>query len=538
MTLDIRELLRRLRAGEPVRAVARDLCVARKTAQRYRDLAEGQGWLEGPLPPIEVLDRVLQDLEPKSTLSMSVFKAVPWKAQIEALRDQKVEIRAILGRLRPLGYDGSYSALYRFVVHLEGRTPEGFCRVETVPGEEAQVDFGYGGLMKDPETGVLRKTWFFVMTLSYSRHQFVRFVFDQSIGTWLHCHRQAFEAFGGVPTRIKVDNLKSAIVKATLHDPEASRSYREFAEHYDFLISPCRPRVPRHKGKVESGVHYVKRNFLAGRTFRDLHHANAEVERWVEEVAGVRLHGTIQDRPLARFLTHEREALRPLPTVPHDQGVWKRAKLHPDCHLVVGGAYYSAPHRFIGQRLWVRATSREICIFHEHDRVATHPWGPRGTRRTEPIHYPPHKVAALMATPRFCREQAERIGPSAVAVVERLLDHRPLDRLRAVQAILRLAQKHGEPRLELACRRALCFDDPRYVTIKRILVKGLDGEPLPSTFPRLSEAGPVRRNYAFVRPGSEIFFNRGGTDHGSQAPVDPQAQGLAALGHLGDVGCA
>ena len=118
-------------------------------------------------------------------------------------------------------------------------------RIETEPGEEGQVDFGYAGKMWDPVNRGLRKSWLFVMTLGYSRHQFVRFVFNQTIQTWLDCHAAAFEFFGGVPKRIKLDNLRAAIVKASMYDPLIQRSYRECAEHYGFLISPCRVATPQ-----------------------------------------------------------------------------------------------------------------------------------------------------------------------------------------------------------------------------------------------------------------------------------------------------
>jgi len=290
-------------------------------------------------------------------------------------------------------------------------------------------------------------------------------------------------------------------VKAVLHDPVVQRSYREFAEHYGFLISPCRPRVPRHKGKVENGVHYLKRSFLAGREPDLLPRANADVLVWVEEVAGVRTHGTTKHRPLARFLEVEKDALLPLPATPYDLGIWKQAKLHPDCHVVVDGAYYSAPHRLIGQVLWVRTNGRDVLVFHDYERVATHAWGPPGTRRTDPSHYPPEKVAYLMATPAYCRKRAAEIGEHTAELVGRLLAERPLDRLRAAQAVLRLADKHGPKRLEAACRRALAYDEASYTTVKRVLVHGLETEPLPEPAP-----APAQTHlFAFARPGSEIF---------------------------------
>lgn len=545
MTLDVRELIHRLREGEPHRAIARDLGMARKTVARYHGIAREQGWLEGPLIPALELERHLAGLEVASLPRPPIFKATPYRERIEALRSQGVEMRAIFQRLQADGYTGSYSSLYRFVRHLEPSVPDAFCRIETPPAEEAQVDFGYAGMLKDRSTGKLRKTWFFVMTLSYSRHQYVRFVFDQTIETWLRCQRLAFEAFGGVVRRVVVDNLKAAIVKAVLYDPVAQRSYREFAEHYGFLISPCRPGTPEHKGKVESGVRYVKRNFLAGRDdLQDLVDANAKVEVWVERIAGQRIHGTTGAQPLVQFLETEQAVLETLPAAPYDMGVWKKAKVHPDCHVSIDGAFYSAPHRLIGQRLWVRCNRHDVVLYHEYERIATHRWGPKGTRRTDPAHYPPYKVATLMATPQWCREKAERIGPATSEIVHELLAERPLDRLRTVQAILRLEGKYGAVRLEAACRRARLFGELRHATIKRILDLGLENDPIDETRNSLShepstQAAPAT-DYVFARPGSEIFglIETGGTDHGHQAPVDPQAQSAASLRHLGDVGRA
>jgi transposase len=533
MSLDVRELIRRLRAGESDRAVSRAQRVARKTVTRYREMAEREGWLEGRLPTVETLDRRLRAMMPPSNLPRQPFKAAPYRAVIERLRERGVGMTALYERLREdHGYAGSYSALRRYVIHLEGASAEAFIRIETAPGDEAQVDFGSAGEMVDPKTGELKKAWAFVMTLSHSRHQYVTFVFNQKVSTWLRCHREAFEYFGGVPKKIVLDNLKSAIVKAALHDPVVQRSYRECAEHYGFLVSPCRVRTPEHKGKVESGVKYVKCNFLAGRETMPITQANAKALEWVEGVAGTRIHGTVRWRPLERFVVVEKGALQGLPATAYDMGVWKQAKLHPDCHVVVEAAYYSAPHRLIGRKLWVRTNGREVVIFHDYERVATHPWAPAGVRRTNPAHYPPDKVMFLMATPAYCRRRATEIGEATKAVVEGLLDDRPLDRLRSVQALLRLAEKYGERRLEGACRRALLFDETNYTTIKRILDRGLESDPLPEA---LSSG---KRHYVFARRGSEIFLFEGGTTHGSKGPTDPEAQGVTALGDPGDTGSA
>ncbi|MFQ5745194.1 MAG: hypothetical protein ACE5HV_16675 [Acidobacteriota bacterium] len=181
-------------------------------------------------------------------------------------------------------------------------------------------------------------------------------------------------------------------------------------------------------------------------------------------------------------------------------GTWKRLKLHRDCHVVLDGAYYSAPHRLVGQTLWVRSNEEQVVIFHDYERVATHRWGPPGTRRTIDSHYPPHKVAVLRATPQACRARAAQIGPSTKEIADTYLDDGVIDRRHAARSLLRLGDRYGERRLEGACRRALCFGDPAVATVRRILERGLENEVLPE------QAVPCTQlHYTFARPGSEIF---------------------------------
>ena len=504
-TMDIREMLRHLRLGQSNRAVAEAVGVDRKTVARYRSWATEQGLLEGSLPPLGTLHPLVEETLSSPPPPQNTSSVEPYREVVAKLRKRNVEIAAIYERLKERGYTGSYSSVYRFVRNLEPRTPDVMVRVETPPGEEAQVDFGYAGRMIDPETGELRKTWVFVMTLSWSRHQYVEFVFDQKVGTWLRLHRNAFAFFGAVPERIVIDNLKAGIIRACWHEPVAQQSYRECAEHYGFLISPCRPRTPRHKGKVEKGgIHYVKRNFLGGREPTTLTQANRDVRRWALTLAGQRVHGTTKERPLERFEL-EREALRPLPDISYDMAVWKEVKLHRDCHLVFDQAYYSAPFRLVGQKLWVRGGSREVQIFTpDYQLVATHPRAQRpGRRQTHTDHLPPHKVPGLLLTRDACCQQASEIGSSTRKVIDGLLDHRPEDRLRTAGRLLRLADRVGPERLEAACARALRFDDPSYMTIKRILEQRLDFEELPVT-------DPPPQAVTFARPPAELVGHLAG----------------------------
>ena len=478
--MDVREILRRVQAGQSDRAIARETGIHRKTVARYRVWAEEQGLLDSTLPSLSELHQRLEETMPVSPPPQNVSTVEPYREVVKELRRRGVEGAAIYQRLKERGYSGSYSAVYRFIRAMEPQEVEVTVRVETRPGEEAQVDFGYAGKMIDPESDNLRKTWAFVMTLSWSRHQYVEFVFDQTVETWLRCHRNAFAFFGGVPERIVPDNLKAAIVRAAWEEPEAQQAYRECATHYDFLIAPCRPRTPQHKGKVEQGgVHYVKRNFLGGREPTTITQANQDVLVWCNTTAGQRVHGTTKERPLERFEV-EKDILKPLPSNPYDMAIWKQAKVQRDCYVTFERAYYSVPFRLVGQQVWVRGGVQQVQVYtSDYHLVATHQRAQKaGQRLTHHDHLPPHKLPGLTITRETCRIQAVKIGPDTEKVVLRLLDHRPEDRLRSAGRLLRLAERFGPERLEKACRRALHFDDPTYRTIKRILEQGLEGEEL------------------------------------------------------------
>lgn len=482
-TMDIREMLRLMQLGQSNRQIAAVLQINRKTVDKYYALAREKGLLEGELPALEDLERQLKTALPQQKPPQTVSSVEPYRDTVVRLRQQGVEIAAIRQRLRErFDYQGSYASVWRFVSKLEDKQPEATVRVEVNPGEEGQVDFGSAGRMIDPQTGKPRKAWVFVMTLSWSRHQYVEFVFDQKVETWLWLHRNALTFFGGVPERLVIDNLKAAIVRACWHDPQVQRAYRECAEHYGFWIAPCQPGKPEHKGKVEQGgVHYVKRNYLAGRDPQEITGANQDVLRWVEEVAGQRVHGTTRQKPLVRFAEAEQAALQPLPAASYEPGLWKQVKLHRDCHVVFEKSYYSAPHRLIGQQLWVRGGLRDVRLYTEdHHLVAVHSRAQSpGQRQTILDHLPAEKVPGLILSRPWCRQQAARIGPATSEVVQRLLEHRPEDRLRSAGRLLQLSQRFQAERLEAACRRALHFDDPAYLTVKRILEAGLDQQPLP-----------------------------------------------------------
>lgn len=497
-----KEIIYRLRAEESERNISRDMGISRPTVHKYKIRAEIEGYLDQKreLPGNEELAESLGPAPepPKTPSTLENYRRI-----VQSYLDQKVRMTVIYQRLREnYSYEGSYSSVRRFVHHLSPEEKEVYIRVNTEPGEEMQVDFGYVGQIFDSKTKRTRNGYVFVATLGYSRHQYAEIVFDQKVNTWIGLHQRAFAFFGGVPHRVVLDNLKAGVVKALVLDPILGEAYRKLGQHYHFLISPNRPRTPRHKGKVENGVNYVKGNFFAGQQFVDIESANQRLKAWVMETAGVRDHGTTHQAPLKLFHEVEREILQPLPEEVFELLEVRVARVHSDCHIVVNGSFYSVPYRLVGSEVEVHVLERVVEIYFQHELVRTHLRAhQKGQWRTEMDDYPPHKAQYLLKTPLYCLKVAARIGINTHAVVEHLLGDRPLDRLRSVQAILALADSVGETRLEAACARAVYFGDPHYRRIKDILNAALDREPIPNQVLAVSR----QQSFAFSRTPQEFF---------------------------------
>lgn len=263
-TMDVHTLLRRIQAGEKDRPIARTLNIDRKTVAKYRAWAKSHNMLDGPLPDLATLHTRLAASFGNDNPSQNQSSLEAYREEIVQLLKQGLGPRLIFQTLsdRP-DFVGSESAVYRLAAQLKPpKKANAVGRIETPPGEVGQVDFGAVGYLLDPTPQMLRKAWVFVMVLGWSRHMYAEFVFNQTILTWLQCHQHAFEFFNGVPRRVVLDNLKAAIIQAYTRDKEVEvqRAYAECAEHYHFLIDPCLPSTPQHKGKVErGGVGYTSR---------------------------------------------------------------------------------------------------------------------------------------------------------------------------------------------------------------------------------------------------------------------------------------
>lgn len=367
------------------------------------------------------------------------------------------------------GFAGKYSSVRRFVRRLEHGQPLPFRRMECAPGEEAQVDFGSGARIHLVD-GKRRCTHVFRIVLSHSRKGYSEAVYRQTTEEFIRCLENAFQHFGGVPQTLVLDNLKAGVLTPDWFDPVLNPKLRSFAEHYGLALLPTRPRLPRHKGKVESGIGYVKNNALKGRCFTSLDEQNRHLLSWETTVADVRIHGTIRKQVGKLFEEVERPALRPLPLERFPCFEEGQRRVHPDGHVEVAKAYYSVPPEYLGHTLWVRWDSRLVRIFNRHmEAIVVHVRRPPGQFSTERAHLAARKINRAEKGTVWLLSQARYLGPETARWAEAMLKWRGIEGVRVLQGLLHLAARHPAAALERACAIALAHVSYRLRTIRQLL---------------------------------------------------------------------
>jgi transposase len=361
-------------------------------------------------------------------------------------------------------FPGSYDSVKRYVRKLKKKDPKVYARIHTAPGEEAQVDFGKAAsTLKNSRWTTV---WLFKMVLSYSRHSYEEAVWGQDVETFIRCHEHAFEYFGGVPTIIKLDNLKSGVLVANLYEPEINPAYAAFAKHAGFIPLPCKPRMPHHKGKVESGVGYTKNNALKGLRFYSLEAQNAHLRHWNRTWARTRIHGTTKRQVLALFNEIERRTLKPLPENAFEYFRIAIRTVHMDGHIEVDRAYYSVPHRFVGQRLTIHYNALWVKVFYKNERIAFHRKSDPGRFTTDKNHLPQEKSLSTEEYARRLLKRCNQIGPQCRLWAWQALKVRKQIALRAIQGVVRLTGKYHPDKINLACNQAFKMGAFRYHTVK------------------------------------------------------------------------
>lgn len=462
--MEVKEVLRRLHAGQALREVARATGLDRKTVRRYADAASASGFEAGAAGPSEALvaavARQVQD-RPAPPPSDERVMLARERARIATWLGDGLRLTKVHTLLERDGMTASYATLRRFAQDELGWGKRAVTvRLDdAAPGDEAQIDFGLMGMMFDPETGRERKLWVLVVHLSLSRYSFVYPTFTQDLDAVCAGLDAAWRFFEGVPRRIVPDNMKTVVVRAHATSPRLNDAFRDYAEARGMFVDLARVRRPRDKARVENHVAFVRESWFQGERFVDLGDARRSAEQWCRDVAGGRVHGTTRRVPREHYAEVERAHMLPAPTEPFDVPHWTDAKVHEDHHIQVARALYSIPTQYIGSTVRVRADRSLVRVYLGSELIKTHPRKAPGERSTDTNDYPAGKSAyALRSVERFI-ERAQKHGPNVAAFTERLLD-RPLPwtRMRQAHQLDRLCKKYGRERVDALCRRSLEFD--------------------------------------------------------------------------------
>jgi len=409
-------------------------------------------------------------------------KLDPYKAQIVRMLDQEAYTgEQILREIRKQGYPGGRSILQEYLVRIRPVRKKAFATLSFAPGECAQVDWGHAGSVQVGNTR--RRLSFFVMTLGCSRMIYVEFTLSEKMEHFLGCHKNAFEFFGGVPEKVMIDNLKSAVLEhprggAVRYHPR----YLDFAAHYGFEPRACNVRAPHEKGQVERAVSYVRSSFLNGLHPERFAPINPQARLWMDTVANLRVHKELNERPIDRFDRLEKAALKPLGLQPYDIGVSSQTSANSQFRVVLDTNKYSVPAEYASRRVTLRQTPDQVLIYHEHNLIATHP---RCYQRHQDILIEDHQ-RALLAYKKNAREQQAlsrllRLSPQAELFVQGLQNRN----LRARHHLLKvsaLVDIYGEDALRRALEDAVELEAFHSEYILNLLEQRT--RPLP-------EAGPL-----------------------------------------------
>jgi len=397
-----------------------------------------------------------------------------------------------------------YRTLHRFCGSCCGYGKSGETTVRVAdgePGVELQVDFGRVGKLFNPVRGTDSALHALIFTAGYSRHMFVWLTFSQNLEAVIAGCQAAWTHFGGVYKVLVPDNMSAIVADSDPVNPRFTNGWLDYMQHCGFATDTARVRRPKDKPRVERIVQYVRSNCMAGERFADLEAAQHHARAWCVQVAGQRIHGTTQLRPMEHFAATESGLLLPVPDS-YDVPVFKSCKVHRDFHLEIGKALYSVPKAFIGLQVDVRADSTLVKVYFNGRLIKVHPRQPAGGRRTDAEDLPPEKLGYAMRDINRLIAAARHHGPDVGIYAERLLDNPlPWTRMRAVYGLLGLARRYGDHALNSACGKALDVDVISVRKISSMLERGTEQQSPPP-------ARAVAAGGRFARDPSEYATNR------------------------------
>lgn len=337
------------RQGKSARAIARSTGLHRLTIKKYLE--------NGDMPGYRRIERA-SILEPYKPIIQALFEEDDYLAtKIEEL-------------IRSHGYKGEYDTVRRYVKTLkEARDRVAYIRFETIPGQQAQVDFGE--FMVVCPNGKEIKLYCFVMVLGFSRHMYIEFVDRCTMPVFLDCHINAFGYFEGVPGEILYDNMKNVVIKHLVGKVKFNDTMMDFATHYQFKPMACPAYAPWCKGKVERPIDYIRERFWRGYVYWNREKANKDIKKWLNTVAFERVHGTTRQKVSERFIV-ECNSLGSIPRRSYDTAEKYTRKVQKDCRISFGGNIYGIPHKYAGKKVLVRFKDEILRIYSDDKLLIIH----------------------------------------------------------------------------------------------------------------------------------------------------------------------
>jgi transposase len=413
-------------------------------------------------------EKTPENSQSRRNLSPSASTCEPYRETIELWLDRGRNATAIWQDLVDQhGYNGGYQTVNRFVRKLRGaQSPQAVGIILTSPGEEVQVDYGTGPMVRDEKSGKYRRSRLFVMTLGYSRKSVRLLVCRSSSQTWAELHEEAFRRLGGSPRVVVLDNLREGVLAADLYDPTLNPLYRDVLSHYGVVAMPCRVRDPDRKGKVESGVGHAQKTPLKGQRFESLEEAQAYLDHWEKRWADTRIHGTTK-RQVAVMFAEEKPFLQPLPIEPFRYYQYGERVVHLDGCVEVERAYYGLPPGWIGRQVKVQWDALHVRILdpRTHQLLREH-------LRQFPGNYRINDEDRSNKTPLstvHLLSRAAKAGTHIGQLCETIFHNEAETGIRRILGVLSLAKKHGVAAVDDACLAALDLGVVSYRFVRRYL---------------------------------------------------------------------
>jgi len=496
--------------GLSQREISRKTGINRKTIRRYGQIYE-HGMSEGAkCPGLEgVAGGFFVESDQNAPPWPPGLEGVPKQARSACETDREwIQQQVELGRnamaiyqdlVEQLGFAHCYNSVKRFVRALKKKDPEKYDRLEYLPGEESQVDYGTGAPTLC-DNGRYRRPRLFVMVLKYSGRTFRKVVWKSSQETWCRLHEEAFRYFGGCPQYVSLDNLKEGVIRPDIYDPDLNVLYAKMLSHYGVAADPARVRDPNRKGSVENSIKHTQDTALKGKKFETIESQNEWLRHWEERWASQRIHGRSKHH-VEEMFWEEKPYLLPLPLTPFAYFRQETRSVYDDGTIQVGNCYYAAGPALLCSEVAVRIYAEEIEIL-DVTRMEVIRRHPKGKRPGSLLMAPEDRIFNPSRETDRLLSQAEVIGPHTFALCERWFNEEGRSGQRRMYGLVNLVRHYPARYVEKAAELARENGLKSSKAIRRIV------ESMAAEADERKESSELTQEHPLIRPGEDyaIFW--------------------------------